>query len=87
MDNKFTYTLDKKPKSGFFVTMETFGVPDTPEGQVMTGPYGVFSSSSVKQPGKAEMEGGSIFRWSRKEWEELESGKSSDAGIFVAIGE
>lgn len=43
LDGKFTYTLDQKPKSGFFVVMETFGIPEKANFEVGSPPYGVFS--------------------------------------------
>ncbi len=48
VDQKFVYKFDKKPKGIFFVTMETFGLPNgealsTVEG----GPYGIFASSDL----------------------------------------
>ena len=64
IDESFTYTLEKKPKGMYFVTMETFGlstneVPSLVEG----GPYGVFASGELPT-GSAEgwqVASGNIF--------------------------
>ena len=54
VDTNFTYTLDKKPKGIYFITMETFGLPTGSNvTSVASGPYGVFSSSELPQ-GSAE---------------------------------
>lgn len=48
VDTNFTYTLDKKPKGVFFITMETFGLPSGSSiSSVASGPYGIFSSSDL----------------------------------------
>ena len=54
VDTNFTYTLDKKPKGIYFITMETFGMPsDSNVTSVTSGPYGVFSSTDLPK-GTAE---------------------------------
>lgn len=48
IDQNFAYLLDKKPKGMYFVTMETFGLPETTSvSEVAAGPYGVFSSADL----------------------------------------
>jgi len=47
IDQSFTYTLEKKPKGMYFVTMETFGLPDKSITSVESGPYGVFASDEL----------------------------------------
>lgn len=55
IDTKFSYTFDKKPAKAFFVTMETFGLPEgTSVSEVTAGPYGIFTSASSPGPGSAE---------------------------------
>lgn len=55
VDSKFGYTLDKKPGKAFFVTMETFGLPEgTSVSEVTAGPYGIFTSDASLAPGSAE---------------------------------
>lgn len=47
VDENFKYVLEKKPKSGYFITMETFGLMDKSITSIESGPYGVFSSSEL----------------------------------------
>jgi hypothetical protein len=48
IDQNFKYVLDKKPKGMFFITMETFGLPESSSvSDVTTGPYGVFASEQL----------------------------------------
>ncbi|MCH7641286.1 hypothetical protein IID22_03760 [Patescibacteria group bacterium] len=81
-DGVFKYTLDKSSKA-FFVTMETFGVPDDPPGEVIDGPYGVFSSSSTVLPGEMGLGGGAPYLWDGTEWIKLEEFQSPAVGIFI----
>lgn len=87
VDQKFTYTLDETSEE-YFIVMETFGVPDVPEGSLERGPYGVFSSSSVPQAGTVsfDIKVGN-FRYVDGEWVDIGDEKSSDIGIFVAVSE
>ena len=82
-DGNFIYSLNKSSKA-FFVTMQTFGVPESPPGEFADGPYGVFSSSEAISPGEIELSSGGVYRWNETEWERLEDLESSDIGIFVA---
>lgn len=84
IDGVFSYSLDE-PSDAYFVTMETFGVPETPS-NVSTGPYGIFSSSSEAHPGEVKLNG-KISRWNDSEWKALEGVRSSDIGIFVGTSE
>ena len=47
IDDTFKYTLDKKPKGMFFVTMETFGFISGGPSTVTSGPYGIFASDTL----------------------------------------
>lgn len=47
IDESFTYVLEKKPKGMYFVTMETFGLPDKSITSVESGPYGIFASDKL----------------------------------------
>lgn len=53
IDESFKYTLTKKPKGMYFITMETFGMFDSSVTNVESGPYGVFASSELPE-GTAE---------------------------------
>lgn len=83
VDGKFTYTLDKVPTAGFFVTMDTFGVPEMPTGTVSDGPYGVFGSTKTGLPGKVNLSG-NVQRWTGSKWESLIDSKASNVGIFIS---
>jgi hypothetical protein len=83
VDGKFKYEFDKKPKSGFFIVMETFGVP-IPINNPANGPYGVFSSSKENMPGKVTLEGSNVSFLKDNSWVRLTDGRSSDIGIFVS---
>lgn len=82
----FSYTLAKAGKD-FFVTMETFGVPGDPIGEVTSGPFGVFSSATSAVSGTVKLDGASIYRADGTKWERLEGGSSSDIGIFLSTSE
>lgn len=62
-DANFSFVLDKKPSKAFFVTMETFGVPEGSVSAVASGPYGIFTSDASLASGSADgwqkAEGGS----------------------------
>ncbi|MBI3396911.1 hypothetical protein HY045_00380 [Candidatus Woesebacteria bacterium] len=82
VDGKFTFKLNKTPTKDFYVTMETFGLPNSLSGGLSSGPYGVFSSAVVAQPGTVTLDG-TIQRATSGGWEEVKDGKASDIGIFV----
>jgi hypothetical protein len=83
-DNTFTYTLDKAPKKGYFVTLNTMGVPEGVKGEVAEGPYGVFTSETTPFPGKVTLSGTTVYRWGESKWNTLKGGASSDLGVFVS---
>jgi hypothetical protein len=56
LDKKFTFISQANLASGFYISMPTIGFPQTPEGEIVTGPYGIFSSSSSKNFGKITLE-------------------------------
>jgi len=87
VDGNFSYILTKTATSGFFVTMETFGLPGEAPAEVTSGPYGVFSSAETSLAGRVEMSGGSVYRWTGSKWQALENGTSSDIGIFIGTSE
>ena len=84
LDGVFSYILNTVPKSTFFVTMSTFGLPGEAGLPAVAlaeaGPYGVFASSSSKFPGSVR---GVTHRWDGSSWQELSTGKSSDVGVFL----
>lgn len=87
VDKKLTYTLDKIPSKTFFVTMETFGVPEAPPGETSAGPYGIFSSGKAAYPGSIKLTGAAVYVYAGASWTKVEGGESSDIGIFIAVSE
>ena len=74
------YQLNSKD---FFVVMETFGVPKEVPAELTTGPFGVFTSSKTAVSGTVTLEGTNIYLYSGSSWTKLDSGKSSNTGIFI----
>jgi len=83
IDEKFSYKLASSNSKDFFVVMETFGVPKEAQGEVTSGPFGVFTSSKAAVSGTVVLEGTNIYNYSGFDWTKLESGKSSNTGIFI----
>ena len=81
IDEGFTVSLNKT-SSEYFVVMETFGVPEVPAGDVVSGPYGVFSSA-LSLTGTAETSSGTLYEWSGSDWVDVTSG----IGIFIGLSE
>lgn len=79
IDGNFTIT-GTLSQAIFYVTMPTVGLPGEFEGEIITGPYGAFSSGadtvksgevSIKLTG--ETEEAELYSWSGKAWEEEEA--------------
>lgn len=85
VDGAFTYTLDKAPKKGYFVTLNTLGVPEGVKGEIQAGPYGVFTSETTAFPGKVTLSGTTLYRWGDSKWNVVKGGVSSDLGLFVSV--
>lgn len=83
-DGMFTYTLDKAPKKGYFVTMQTFGVSEAVEGIIAQGPYGVFTSETGAFPGKITLEGTTLMRLENSKWTALKNMTSPNFGVFLS---
>lgn len=77
-DNNFTYTLDEVSNE-FFIVMDTFGLPSKYNGEVTSGPYGIFSSSNDEHSGDLNSE---FSRFDGIEWLPA-SNSSDDIGVFV----
>lgn len=76
-DGNFVYSLDNVT-DGYFVVMETFGLPVNFE-NITSGPYGVFSSDSSANPGELNAE---FSKFEDGEWSEPAT-SFDDIGIFV----
>lgn len=85
VNDEFSYKLDKrfKRQAAFYVTMETFGIPEEFNQEVTTGPYGIFSSVAGPAPGTVEMNSQIGYYSDANRWNKLENNKSSDIGIFL----
>lgn len=83
IDEKFDYKLALVNSKDYFVVMETFGVSAEPPAEVASGPFGVFTSSKTAISGTVTLEGTNIYYYSGSAWTKLDSGKSSNTGIFV----
>jgi hypothetical protein len=83
IDEKFNYKLVSINSKDFFVVMETFGVPKETPAEVTAGPFGVFTSSKTAISGVITLEGTNIYSYSGSSWTKLDSGKSSNIGIFA----
>jgi len=85
----------------FYLTMTTVGLPGDFEGEVIGGPYGVFTvgSKSIKS-GKATLTLGEenplakLYAWTGRAWEEVEdleiedqeiSAEIDSLGVFIAV--
>lgn len=89
LDGEFSYEFDKTP-DGFFVTMETFGIPDNSPKEIVMGPYGIFASGSSKMAGSAKMGSYEVYRHvTGTRWSVHKSGDdfTTDTGIFVGSSE
>ena len=81
-DGIFTYNLEESSEE-FFVVMQTFGLPNPPEGNPV-GPYGVFSSSLVELPGGVRLSG-EVYILDGENWEPLDGNSSDNIGIFLGV--
>jgi len=85
-DGKFTATLSGKA-TAFFVVMQTFGVTDNPPSEVLSGPYGLFSSDTGKIPALVKMESYKAYRHiTGSRWaihQDNDNINDSDTHIFV----
>ncbi len=84
-DGGFTVDLGKESDE-FFVVMETFGIPEMPEAEVVAGPFGVFSSAKTAPSGTVDISSGTLSQWTGKAWEKV-GGKTSSQGFFVGLSE
>jgi hypothetical protein len=84
VDGAFTANLSKK-SDDFFVVMETFGVAEMPQADVVAGPYGVFSSAAAAS-GTIDISSGTAYQWTGKAWNKV-SGQTSVLGVFAGLSE
>lgn len=83
----FEMELESVPEGVFFIVMETFGVPAEAPGEVVSGPYGVFSSEDVSLAGDVSVFDGAIYKWDGTEWTEEIGGDALSTGIYIGVSE
>lgn len=97
------FTLTGELSEGFYLTIVTAGLPGEIEGEVVAGPYGVFTSGSkVVKDGEVTVVLGEpaaeakLYSWDGKKWEEIEdlefdgekiSGSVDELAIFIIVSE
>lgn len=84
MSDKFSLILAVKSKEKFVIS-DTFGVPETIETNLVSGPVGVFTSGKSKNlVGIITMPGeGNLQAHDGRTWKTLEAGKINALGTFV----
>lgn len=89
IDGKFKFTGKFSP-GAFYITMPTGGLPGPVEGEVIAGPYGIFTSgpTTVKE-GRVSFEGldssVKIYSWTGKTWAEIAGSEANQFTSFVAV--
>lgn len=82
VDQAFVATLSKTTK-GYFVVMETFGIPKEAPGDVKSGPYGLFYSEKTTLSGEAKMSSYTTYIYKDSNWQK----DTFDSGIFIGLEE
>ncbi|OGM13547.1 hypothetical protein A3A76_03515 [Candidatus Woesebacteria bacterium RIFCSPLOWO2_01_FULL_39_23] len=87
-DNKFSFNLSSVPKTGFFIVMQTFGLPKDYDGNVEAGPYGIFSSTDGTENGEVALEDANRqFYFGGDDWVKIEEDKTYGIGVFIGTSE
>lgn len=85
-DGIFQIKLAEVPEKQYFVLMETFGIPESTPSPLVSGPYGLFSSTKIeKLAGDVNIQGKKVYMHvTGSRWEEIISEKTfdSDTGVF-----
>lgn len=82
VDQNFLATLSKSAK-GYFVVMETFGIPKEAPSDVKSGPYGLFYSETSALSGEAKLGNYTTYIYTSDNWEK----DFFDQGIFIGLEE
>ena len=85
VDGAFSYKLTKPVKKGYFVTLNTMGIPEGVKGDIAEGPYGIFTSEVTAFPGTVKLSGTTLYRFGESKWNTLKGGVSSDFGVFISV--
>ena len=87
VDGSFTFKLSKIPKTGYFVIMETFGIPEgLLRNDISFGPYGLYSSSDINAEGNISMQAYPIYYWNGKEWIQYNDSTPINIGDLIVVG-
>ena len=88
LDRKIVITNEGKIQKGYTVIMQTFGLPDGYPKNIISGPYGVFSSAESLM-GEIVMGKGSLYMYSGDGWDKVENGETviGNFAIFVLTSE
>lgn len=88
-DGNFKYS-GTLPLKNFFVFASTVGLPKVPDGKVVGGPYGIFSSGDKKIKGTITIKlaeptsSVKVLDWDGSSWKEISSGLETD-GQSVSV--
>jgi hypothetical protein len=52
LDEKFSFHSKTNLPAGFYLSLHTIGLPKTPEGEIVIGPYGIFTNQTPKLTGQ-----------------------------------
>ncbi|HBL52231.1 MAG: hypothetical protein A3D24_02065 [Candidatus Blackburnbacteria bacterium RIFCSPHIGHO2_02_FULL_39_13] len=71
--------------STYYLVMNTFGLPGKVDGNVSSGPFGVFTKGSEKVSGTVTIGDvqGTIYQWNNSKWNQVSVGKITSLGVFV----
>lgn len=86
-DGKFNYELSEVYKGIHFVVSDTFGVSILPEFKVVSGPYGIFSSSDREIFGRVKNATTQVYYFDGKSWSKIDAQEPSNIGLFVLAEE
>ena len=89
------------PNSTTVIVASTFGLPSELEGEIVTGPYGIFAPEGITPSGSIELtlqtkeEKAILYFWNGNSWQKLSdevkagkiSGEISDLGVAVLVKE
>lgn len=70
----------------YFLALSTVGLPSAIEGEVVAGPFGIFSSGLSNLKGEVVLAGeGRLYFWTGKAWQEGVSGSTPLSEAYVLI--
>ena len=79
-----------KPVDGFVLLMETFGLPESSQYEVVNGPFGLFTSVNLtKISGNVDLSSSYVYMHTESGWTEFADGGkfSTDSGVFIGSSE